>query len=143
MPHITISNVLISELADIAPEYSICKGKNSRAKFLPILTRKLSHNLEDSLKIPEKIYVGISVLMTVATLSLFLPKPYPHIIWDNGRSHMPSVQLVSFTALSLVSGIYGIIWVGIRVKREENFDKLCVATVLAFSFFIGIAAKLG
>ncbi len=91
----------------------------------------------------EKVYLGFSILMALAAISLFLPEDIFYLFW--GKSHDgPTIfhygpNIFHLAVLSLILAIVGIFKV-FKAKREKrgSVKVLALATFLAFSFFLGI-----
>ncbi len=81
----------------------------------------------------EKTYFCTSVVIALATLSLFLPKPYVYFIW-NSKAHNVPFLLSIFILLSFILGILGVILTLIADKMKRKFDLLVLGIIFSFSF---------
>ncbi len=83
----------------------------------------------------EKIYVGISILMALAILSLLIPKPYIYGLWNSRGHGLPLIGLI-FSGLSLILGVFGFILLAKEQNKKKNNNMLVVATFLATGLYV-------
>ena len=86
------------------------------------------------MRIHEKIYIGLSSLMLLASLSLVFYDQIGVYFWRSGNS---TIIGFIFTALfSLLLGILGIFFIMSAKKREEKIKALVLTTLSSVSYFV-------
>ena len=90
----------------------------------------------------DKLYIGISILMALATLGLFLPEPFIYFIWGEPEGHLPPSRIIFFALLSLILGISGLVLIVLGLKRKEAIKTLLTATLITNFFIIALFLKL-
>ncbi len=88
----------------------------------------------------EKVYLGFSIMIALATLTLFLPENIFNYFWEKG--HDGPILILFWAVFSLILGIIGISKI-FKAKREKrNIRALSIATFMATSFFIVVACYI-
>ena len=86
------------------------------------------------MRIHEKIYIGLSSLMLLASLSLVFYDQIGVYFWRSGHS---TIIGFIFTALfSLLLGILGIFFIMSAKKREEKIKALVLTNLSSVSYFV-------
>ena len=84
------------------------------------------------MRMREKIYIGISILMLLAILAL-PPQGFLHyLIWKNEGGHLPPSFIVIFAILSLITGISGVVLIVKGITKKEDIKILSMATFLGW-----------
>lgn len=97
---------------------------------------------------PEKIYIGLSILVVLGSNLLHIPEPFFSYLWGEESRHFPASRLVYFAALSIFLGIFGFIWIALRIAlREglalkEDFIILTISILMSFTFIMSMYFKL-